>query len=123
MSQEKQRAIASQGGKAAHVKGRAHIWTREEAQSAGRKGGIRRKYPSRLHPIEEQRSSPYLLRYDPLPKRTEFIVHLHKVLAQVRTPLVDQPTAVKAMEVLLSYLDGRLLLYPILPPPHRCTLA
>jgi hypothetical protein len=43
MSQEKQRAIASQGGKVAHVQGKAHTWTREEARRAGRKGGLRRK--------------------------------------------------------------------------------
>jgi len=46
MSKEKRRAIASLGGIAAHAKGRAHTWTREEAQSAGRKGGLRRKQPS-----------------------------------------------------------------------------
>ena len=34
-----QRAIASQGGKAAHAKGTAHEWTAEEARAAGRKGG------------------------------------------------------------------------------------
>jgi uncharacterized protein len=31
--------IASKGGKAAHQKGTAHEWTREEAREAGRKGG------------------------------------------------------------------------------------
>jgi uncharacterized protein len=39
MSPEKQREIASKGGRAAHVKGTAHEWTSEEARSAGRKGG------------------------------------------------------------------------------------
>lgn len=39
MSREKQREIASKGGRAAHVKGTAHQWTSEEAQAAGRKGG------------------------------------------------------------------------------------
>jgi len=39
MSQDKQREIASKGGRAAHEKGRAHEWTKDEAQSAGRKGG------------------------------------------------------------------------------------
>ncbi len=43
MSQEQRRAIAVMGGKTAHAKGRAHTWTREEAQRAGRKGGLRRK--------------------------------------------------------------------------------
>jgi general stress protein YciG len=35
----KQRDIASKGGKAAHQRGTAHEWTREEAREAGRKGG------------------------------------------------------------------------------------
>lgn len=39
MSPEKQREIASKGGRAAHLKGTAHEWTSEEARSAGRKGG------------------------------------------------------------------------------------
>jgi general stress protein YciG len=38
MSSEKQREIASKGGRAAHVKGTAHEWTPDEARSAGRKG-------------------------------------------------------------------------------------
>ena len=40
MSPEKQREIASKGGRAAHQKGTAHEWTSEEARDAGRKGGI-----------------------------------------------------------------------------------
>lgn len=39
MSPEKQRAFASQGGKAAHQQGTAHIFTSEEAKKAGLKGG------------------------------------------------------------------------------------
>jgi general stress protein YciG len=39
MSAEKQREIASKGGRAAHEKGSAHEWTTDEARSAGRKGG------------------------------------------------------------------------------------
>lgn len=39
MSPEKQRQIASMGGKAAHEKGTAHEFTSEEARAAGRKGG------------------------------------------------------------------------------------
>ena len=39
MSPEKQREIASKGGRAAHEKGTAHEWSAEEARSAGRKGG------------------------------------------------------------------------------------
>lgn len=39
MSPEKQREIASKGGRAAHQKGTAHEWTSDEARTAGRKGG------------------------------------------------------------------------------------
>ena len=39
MDEEKQREIASKGGKAAHEKGTAHEFTSEEAREAGRKGG------------------------------------------------------------------------------------
>lgn len=39
MSADKQREIASKGGKAAHEKGTAHEWNSEEARAAGRKGG------------------------------------------------------------------------------------
>lgn len=39
MSAEKQREIASKGGRAAHAKGTAHEWSTDEARSAGRKGG------------------------------------------------------------------------------------
>jgi general stress protein YciG len=40
MDQERQRQIASKGGKAAHIKGRAHEFTPEQAREAGRKGGM-----------------------------------------------------------------------------------
>ncbi|HWF43474.1 MAG TPA: KGG domain-containing protein [Candidatus Kapabacteria bacterium] len=39
MDNDKQRLIASKGGRAAHAKGTAHEWTKEEARAAGRKGG------------------------------------------------------------------------------------
>lgn len=39
MSIDKQREIASKGGRAAHEKGTAHEWTADEARAAGRKGG------------------------------------------------------------------------------------
>jgi general stress protein YciG len=39
MSPEKQREIASKGGRAAHLKGTAHQWSTDEARAAGRKGG------------------------------------------------------------------------------------
>jgi uncharacterized protein len=39
MSPERQRQIASLGGRAAHQQGTAHEWSSEEARAAGRKGG------------------------------------------------------------------------------------
>ena len=39
MDPEKQREIASKGGRAAHQQGVAHEFTSEEAREAGRKGG------------------------------------------------------------------------------------
>jgi general stress protein YciG len=43
MNADKQRQIASKGGKAAHEKGTAHKWTSEEARLAGQKGGRARQ--------------------------------------------------------------------------------
>jgi len=39
MDPEKQKEIASEGGKAAHEKGTAHEFNSQEAREAGRKGG------------------------------------------------------------------------------------
>ncbi len=39
MDDEKQRQIASKGGRAAHDKGTAHEFDSDEARKAGRKGG------------------------------------------------------------------------------------
>lgn len=39
MERDKQRAIASKGGRAAHEKGTAHEFTPDEARQAGKKGG------------------------------------------------------------------------------------
>ena len=39
MDRQRQREIASLGGRAAHEKGTAHEFTSEEARAAGRKGG------------------------------------------------------------------------------------
>jgi len=39
MDPDKQREIASRGGKAAHASGKAHVFTPEEAKAAGSKGG------------------------------------------------------------------------------------
>jgi uncharacterized protein len=64
MSPEKQREIASKGGRAAHEKGTAHEWTSEEARSAGRKGGqISRGGRGRL-------SEPFTADVDPVDDRS-----------------------------------------------------
>ena len=39
MDPQRQREIASAGGRAAHRQGVAHEWSSEEARQAGRKGG------------------------------------------------------------------------------------
>ena len=39
MDRDRQREIASKGGRAAHRKGTAHQWSADEAREAGRKGG------------------------------------------------------------------------------------
>jgi len=53
MSPEKQREIASKGGRAAHEKGTAHEWTADEARSAGRRGGqVSRGGRGRLTPSD-----------------------------------------------------------------------
>src|SRR5205814_10087252 len=60
MDRNKQREIASKGGKAAHQKGTAHEWTSEEAREAGRKGGMashRRKQEQSQQPGEGPREN------------------------------------------------------------------
>jgi general stress protein YciG len=62
MSPEKQREIASKGGRAAHEKGTAHEWTADEARSAGRKGGqVSRGGRGRLLESPEGVSGPVLV--------------------------------------------------------------
>ena len=52
MDENKQREIASRGGRAAHAQGTAHKFSPEEARAAGRKGGERvsgnREYMARI---------------------------------------------------------------------------
>lgn len=56
MDRDKQREIASKGGKAAHAKGRAHEWTVEEAREAGRKGGSTSHKPAAPTPAGSERA-------------------------------------------------------------------
>ena len=57
MDAEARRRIASKGGKTAHLKGRAHEWSKEQAREAGRKGGAstaRRKATTDANPVNQE---------------------------------------------------------------------
>jgi general stress protein YciG len=58
MSPEKQREIASKGGRMAHEKGAAHEWTVDEAREAGRKGGCAR-HGRRMPPPDQLLVEPF----------------------------------------------------------------
>lgn len=67
MDPAQQREIASKGGRAAHQKGTAHEFTKEEAARAGRKGGEARAQNLSAHskqqrtpvpPAEPQKTEP-----------------------------------------------------------------
>ena len=40
LTDAERRRVASLGGKAAHAKGKRHVFTHDEARAAGRKGGV-----------------------------------------------------------------------------------
>lgn len=50
---KRQREIASAGGRAAHVQGKAHKWTHEQAVAAGRLGGLASRVISREKKLEQ----------------------------------------------------------------------
>jgi uncharacterized protein len=54
MDPQRQREIASEGGRAAHEKGTAHEFTSEEAREAGRKGGMARSAANRARKAADQ---------------------------------------------------------------------
>jgi general stress protein YciG len=61
MSPQKQREIASKGGRVAHEKGAAHEWNVDEARLAGRKGGTARHSRRKgmmMPPIDEAVEPP-----------------------------------------------------------------
>jgi uncharacterized protein len=57
MDPQRQREIASEGGRAAHEKGTAHEFTSEEAREAGRKGGQARSQSNRSNSSRNSSSS------------------------------------------------------------------
>ena len=67
MDREKQREIASKGGRAAHDKGTAHEWNVEEARAAGRKGGLksheRRRKGTDLPAKDDSSATPPLVAF------------------------------------------------------------
>ena len=58
MNQQRQREIASQGGKAAHAQGKAHEFTPEEARAAGRKGGEARAMRNQMAQAPRSETRP-----------------------------------------------------------------
>jgi uncharacterized protein len=70
MDRTKVSEIASKGGIAAHLKGTAHEWSREEAREAGRKGGLaaqRKRQP----PQESMPENLTIERTDSTPRPSE----------------------------------------------------
>jgi general stress protein YciG len=57
MDPQRQREIASEGGRAAHEKGTAHEFTSEEARAAGRKGGQARSQSNRNRSMSASNNS------------------------------------------------------------------
>src|ERR1700677_2834879 len=57
MDREKQRQIASMGGKAAHARGTAHEFTSIEAAAAGSKGGKAAHEKGTAHEFSRQEAS------------------------------------------------------------------
>ena len=58
MSSDKQREIASKGGRAAHQKGTAHEWSSDEAREAGRKGGMASRGGRGKLPVTQPATTP-----------------------------------------------------------------
>ncbi|HEU0165985.1 MAG TPA: KGG domain-containing protein [Thermomicrobiales bacterium] len=54
MDDDKQRAIASKGGHAAHESGHAHEFTTQEAREAGRKGGVAAHESGNAHEFDAE---------------------------------------------------------------------
>lgn len=57
MDKDKQRAIASSGGKAAHAMGTAHKYTSETGREAGRKGGKRAHETGAAHQFTSEEAA------------------------------------------------------------------
>jgi general stress protein YciG len=77
MDNNKQREIASKGGRAAHLKGTAHEWSSQEARDAGRKGGLashrNRQQMAPLPVLEPQAPEPENSSLPPHNERASFV--------------------------------------------------
>lgn len=58
MSPERRREIAQMGARALHQSGQARLWTREEAQQAGRKGGRNSRRGPSKNPCHTGETTP-----------------------------------------------------------------
>lgn len=80
MDGEKQRTIASKGGRAAHAKGTAHEWSSDEARAAGRKGGESRGTRNRIYATNGNASTTERLTYN-----TDFLTGAGSLLRSAGT--------------------------------------
>jgi uncharacterized protein len=89
MDSNRQREIASKGGRAAHKKGAAHQWTREEAQAAGRKGGLARHRKSQAAALAREEQVPATVS---APHETELPPIVSSPLGDEQTPTASAPS-------------------------------
>jgi uncharacterized protein len=89
MDSNRQREIASKGGRAAHKKGAAHQWTREEAQAAGRKGGLARHRKSQAAAMAREEQVPTTVS---APHETELPPIVSSPLGDEQTPTASAPS-------------------------------
>lgn len=104
MDKEKQREIASLGGRAAHASGNAHEWTSAEAREAGRRGGIAAHQQRGTAPTDAQKGGGTATPPAPPPERA-----------------IDDDEAEKASasENAAEYDDDRNPRYAPTPEPQR----
>ncbi len=90
MSSEKQREIASKGGRAAHQKGTAHEWSSDEAREAGRKGGMASRGGRGKLPVVTSDTSPVASLEPDRPDRTRCVGQPAPASSGTRRQVEDQ---------------------------------
>ena len=111
MDPQRQREIASEGGRAAHEKGTAHEFTSEEAREAGRKGGMARSANRRKamesgsgsssHASGSNSGSTYIAAAAAARTATSSRKQGPARLADLTSPAAGQPPADKAAQAAL----------------------